>query len=925
MKRILSIIIGTVILITCVNANAFALEKPKSYFDYIKQFANNDRNLEFSIKAVNFIKASSMTGLEKTNEYQGMKEVLKWNGDGNQLDWEIVVPEDGIYKVDLMYAPIYMQRLKIELSVLIDGANPFDESSKIILEKPWKDISNQKTFDLNNNQESNKQEMVNTWLTQSLHSNIFSVDSDLKFSLTKGKHIFSMESDVSDFYLDKITFSSADELKSYEEYRKEINDNTEGKDTIQIQAEEMSMRSDASLTGKYDRSDANVEPQSAFKMYYNIAGGPIWQTNGQWMEWDVDVKSAGNYNIVLKARQNYNNGMLVYRKLFIDGKVPFVEAEKISFSYESNWKNVVLQGQKPYLFYLSQGKHKIRLQVASGDYAIPAYRLQQVLVNLNAQYRQIVMITGLSPDANRDYGIEKSIPNLIDDLTKSQKELDSIINDIVNVTKLSSGNISTLKSVSAQLKFFYSLPEEIPQRLSNFKSNLDTIGVWLTGLQSQPLDLDYISVVPVKAKIKSASASFFSNLKFNLESLVASYFADYSSTNKTESDLTVWVSLGRDQLQILNQLTNDYYNKNKNYKVKINLVQVGVAEAILANSGPDAVFFNSSGEPVNLAMRGVIANLKNESGFDEVAKRFNPQSMVPFEYNGGYYGIPLTQSFPMLFCRTDILNQLDIKPPETWNELFKVIPQIKRRNMDVGIPLSSGTFFTFIFQNGGTVYDANKSKTELDSPLALNAFKTTNELFTDYSLPLAYDFFNRFKGGLMPIAIADYTEYNRLEVAAPEIKGLWAMYPVPGTVDKDGKMNRSVVGAGAGCMILQNSKNKEKAWDYIKWFTQADIQSQFGINIEAIMGAGGRYAPANMEALSNLGWPKLQRDMLFKQWSELKEIPQVPGSYYVERNINNAIRQVQYQGKNPRDALYTYNIEINKEIKRKRIEFGLQK
>jgi outer membrane protein OmpA-like peptidoglycan-associated protein len=38
----------------------------------------------------------------------------------------------------------------------------------------------------------------------------------------------------------------------------------------------------------------------------------------------------------------------------------------------------------------------------------------------------------------------------------------------------------------------------------------------------------------------------------------------------------------------------------------------------------------------------------------------------------------------------------------------------------------------------------------------------------------------------MPVVIQNYTFYNQLSVAAPEIKGCWGFQPVPGTVQEDG-------------------------------------------------------------------------------------------------------------------------------------------
>ena len=51
-------------------------------------------------------------------------------------------------------------------------------------------------------------------------------------------------------------------------------------------------------------------------------------------------------------------------------------------------------------------------------------------------------------------------------------------------------------------------------------------------------------------------------------------------------------------------------------------------------------------------------------------------------------------------------------------------------------------------------------------------------------------------------------------------------------------------------------------------------------------------------------------------------VEEIPGNYYIARNLSFAFRAVVYSNKNLRDTLYEYNIEINKELARKQEEFS---
>lgn len=62
--------------------------------------------------------------------------------------------------------------------------------------------------------------------------------------------------------------------------------------------------------------------------------------------------------------------MLANRRLLIDGEVPFTEAEYITFSYGSAWKTAAFGNENgDYLFYLTAGKHTLRLECALGESA----------------------------------------------------------------------------------------------------------------------------------------------------------------------------------------------------------------------------------------------------------------------------------------------------------------------------------------------------------------------------------------------------------------------------------------------------------------------------------------------------------------------------------------------------------------------------
>ena len=253
--------------------------------------------------------------------------------------------------------------------------------------------------------------------------------------------------------------------------------------------------------------------------------------------------------------------------------------------------------------------------------------------------------------------------------------------------------------------------------------------------------------------------------------------------------------------------------------------------------------------------------------------------------------------------------------------------------MNVGLPkvvidatgAGSGTsamFDTLLLQKGLNYFDDSRSSTNFDKPEALEAFREWTDFYTKYGLPQDFDFYNRFRTGEMPIGIAGYTLYNQLCVGAPELSGLWEMRQLPGTPREDGSLNRAAGLTGTSAVIF-NKCDKENGWAFVKWFASSQTQAAYGRTIEALLGASARYDTANLEALKLLPWTKAQQKTLLGQWENVKGIPQVPASYYISRNLYNAFRNVTIYYSNAREILYKYNKDMNAEIQRKRVEFGL--
>ncbi len=511
----------------------------------------------------------------------------------------------------------------------------------------------------------------------------------------------------------------------------------------------------------------------------------------------------------------------------------------------------------------------------------------------------------------------------------------------------------------------------VPTLFTNFKDSIASMGTWINDMSQNPLELDYI-VITSEDTIKANSmpnpdAGFFAKMLHEVRSFIASFTEDYDNIGGTvaqdgQEPVIVWLETGagltgsRDNATILKQLIDDMFTAETGIIVSTRLVAGGsLLPSVLAGIGPELCLSRGAVDAVNYAFRGAVMNLANEELFPDYKdillnrERYAASAVDPFTFGNGIYAVPETQDFFMTFYRTDILEELGLEPPETWDEVYNIIGHLQNQQMTFAMPVpvvgavgsGNNTFATLLYQKGGQYYTEDRDSTDLNSDAALDAFKEWTEFYTLYDLPNTYDFANRFRTGEVPVGIASYSQYSQLAVFAPEIQGLWEFSLVPGTVQKDENGNviydengeavvdHSCASTTSGCVMLsidsstEEGKNRiERAWEFMKWWTGEDAQYRFGTEIESLLGAAARYQTANLQAMARLPWDKTSMTMIQEQWKYCKAIPQVPGGYYTARNIEFAWKEViNNAGADPNTTFVEYVSKIDREIDRKREEF----
>ncbi len=927
-----------------ITADSLSIVSNKNaYKNYIEKYAGEAKPMEEITVDVTDFEAADGAKAE-VKDFEGESDCVGWLDSEGTITWKFDVKTAGLYNLEMFYYPVAGQNTTVEVDLKLDGENPFDEVKLVELDRYWKSKTAIEYDARKKNQKRPPQVEYDCWVTYPIKDKDGLINTPYFFYLSEGEHTLTLEGVKTNLYIKGIRFYNTEALKSYAEVaptQDEINNTPalSNGEAILFEAESPKYTTSSTLYPTYDRTDYTVSPSHPVNKRYNTIGTDTWDQATQAVVWEFEVPAAGYYTIRMKARQSTMRGFFSNRRVYVNGVVPCAELDQVKVQYDPNWQTVELadaNGQPIYV-YLEAGKNELRLEAVPGDIGEVMQRLDDLIFELNYYYRRILMITGPSPDEFNDYFLDDQIPEL---LSVFQNAIDTLYAEKAGIEALTGqgSEAATLQTMAVILEMAVDEPDDIPVMLGSIKDQISAVSAWMRDYRDQPLEIDYIEVKTVHDKYKDASSNFFSALAFGFQAFIGSFFEDYTSiSDSTTKALNVWVSLGRDQATVVNELVSSEYNPNHTTQIAISLVQGAVLEATLAGKGPEVSLFIGGDFPVVCASRGLLVNMKEFTDYDEVVSRFTPDITTLYEFNNGVYGIPLTQNFPMLFYRTDVLEELGYdNPPESWDTLIAMLPDLQRKYLEVGLILPSNvssqvfdagnTFILLMNQTGQSLYNDSLTATTFETEAAVEAFTDWTKFYTVYDFDQTYDAFTRFRTGEMPILVQNYAFYNQLNVAAPEIKGLWDFTHVPGSyrTDENGKtiLDYTANSGSSGAVIFQSCSDKQAAWDFIKWFTDTEAQVEYGKTIEAIMGPMGRYDTANLEALSKLNWSTTEYAKISDQMANLREVPIIPASYAVTRNVYNAFRAVVNNQKNPRYQLSSYNRDINSEIVRKLQELG---
>jgi len=928
-----------------------------SYRDYLRRHGERPEvglDMPIVVPGVDFAAADATS---RAGEIDGVPAVL--TTERGSVSWAVAVPRSGLYRIRVSYRPLPGRRIPAVREIAIEGQVPFEEARRLSFPRTWDDSGGVRA-DVRGNQIRPRIEERPRWTTAYLRDGDGDHAEPFAFFLGRGVNTITLTGVAEPLAIAALAVTQYERPPSYAEYRDAVPAAGEVSGfLLKIQGEDAGPRSSQTLFPVHDKGDPSIEPYHPHRVRMNSIGGYRWAKAGDWIEWTFAVPASGSYRIAVKAKQDINRGARSWRRISIDGSVPFREVDAVAFPYSSTYRVTPLGGDEPYLFHLQAGEHTLRMEAVLGEFAQAVAEVDGIVADLLAFYRDVIMITSSNPDPFRSYQLAQRIPREIAELPALRERLVSAVGRVEGMAG-AGGVSSSVQELVVLLERMAQRPEVIPFVLSELQNAITALSVWAARNREQPLQVDYLVVASPDRELPGTRVGLFVRWFRKLQAFVASFSPNYhqafslageSATGGGVAPVTVWMGTGRDQSQILRQIIDDLFTPETGIPVELELVrsiQSILIPANLAGTAPDAVIGHANME---LAFRGMLADLSAMDGYAEVARRFAPGALAPFSHRDGVYALPETMSFPVLFYRADILDSLGIDVPATWDEVRALLPTLRAHHLDFGLAMDPGSLLMMVNQRGVPVMKEDSVETNLDSETVIGTIGEFTDLFIRYDVPYAYNFFNRFRFGEMPLAIQPFSFYNTLVVFAPELAGRWGMATVPGTRTDDGDINRTVTvlpgiipepvaGPGAvqntwdvssltavgvtGSSIVRGSANPDGAWEFLKWWSGREAQVLYGTELESLLGEAARYAPANLQALAEIPWSPAERRVLFEQAEWVEGLPPIVGSYYVFRNLNWMIRAIVVDGEGVRESVRRYDDAINRELARKRAEFGLE-
>ncbi|WP_423919668.1 ABC transporter substrate-binding protein [Frigoribacterium sp. 2-23] len=310
--------------------------------------------------------------------------------------------------------------------------------------------------------------------------------------------------------------------------------------------------------------------------------------------------------------------------------------------------------------------------------------------------------------------------------------------------------------------------------------------------------------------------------------------------------VVMWGSWSGDQVGQLQEQADAFNASQDEYEVSYvaqELVEEKLLTALAGGEVPDVVLWDRYATSL-YAPKGALTPIDDYVSKDSIdLDAFYQPAVGEMKVDDQLYGLPLLVDNRSIFYNKTQLAEAGLTPPTTWDELKTDAIALTQKNggklSRAGFDLSDpGLFNQYLAQAGGSLLNADETKTAFNSPEGLEVLDFWKSLmdagvytqgFGDGATPFAEGTMSMTYDG--PWALSTLDKVDGLDYGVTP--------PVAGpNGDKGAYMG------GFGLVIPKGAKHADGAWEFMKWWA---TQPENGVNFGKIAG----WIPANIEAAND--------------------------------------------------------------------------
>ncbi|WP_367125278.1 extracellular solute-binding protein [Streptomyces phytohabitans] len=251
------------------------------------------------------------------------------------------------------------------------------------------------------------------------------------------------------------------------------------------------------------------------------------------------------------------------------------------------------------------------------------------------------------------------------------------------------------------------------------------------------------------------------------------------------------------------------------------------------DSAPDVIEFGNT-DTAGYVADGGLADISKEFGAWAEAKDTDPTAKQSVTVDGKIYGAPLFVGVRALYYRTDVFEDLDLKAPETLDEVASAAREIRAERPEMYGLMVGGAYtygaMPFIWAHGGELATEKGGDftAAIDSDAARKGIKAYTDLFGKDNCPpsncaqmTGNDNVEAFASGKAGMALGG--DFNRQAMDDGAVSGKYAVVPLPGV--KKGEIAPGFAG-GNNVGVMKSTSHRSLAVDLVEQLAGKETQER---------------------------------------------------------------------------------------------------